>query len=260
VASPENVIVLGEGSVLVAGEKNLFRYRKGANEAEPSAPIPAGDGLFLWRDDASADSFWVRALGDQELRRYTWPAGDSPGPAKLGHDAEAVADFDGRLFAVLSDGVPVYSTARGLGRPGSDAPVAPVPPLSKPGTLLFADASPDRYWTADPLEGVALRNLGKPEPPVLKDPVPGVVIDAAIEGDRVAVLSMELKNQAYRPSVSVFSKGQQAGQLNIGPSAAHLGQPPLDVCLIEGRPWVVVGGRHWLQLLDWTGPRLLAEW
>jgi hypothetical protein len=41
---------------------------------------------------------------------------------------------------------------------------------------------------------------------------------------------------------------------------AHLGQPALDLCLIEGRPWVVVGGRQWLQLLDWAGPRLLAEW
>jgi len=46
----------------------------------------------------------------------------------------------------------------------------------------------------------------------------------------------------------------------VGPSLAYLGQPELDLCLIAGRPWVVVGGKDWMHLLDWKARRLLAEW
>jgi hypothetical protein len=71
---------------------------------------------------------------------------------------------------------------------------------------------------------------------------------------------MVLRGPSYQPSVTVFSKGEQQGQLSVGPTMAHLGQPNLDLCLIAGRPWMVVGGKDWMQLLDWTSRRLLAEW
>jgi hypothetical protein len=89
--------------------------------------------------------------------------------------------------------------------------------------------------------------------------VAGVLIDRASDGDKVAVLSVALDGQSYRPTVTIFSGKKELGRLSIGPSVART-QPELDLCLIPGRPWVVVGGTRWLQLLDWESRRLLAEW
>lgn len=86
------------------------------------------------------------------------------------------------------------------------------------------------------------------------------MIDTATEGDRVAVLSLELVGRDYRPTVSIFSKAGQTHRLNVAATDASEGPPELDLCLVPARPWVVVGTRRWLQLLDWDPPRLLAEW
>jgi hypothetical protein len=112
----------------------------------------------------------------------------------------------------------------------------------------------------------SLRALGPrasevpPEAAAPPEPVPGVVIDVSSEGPRLGVLSLEAEGQFYRPMVTVFEHGKQRGRVELGPSPALTGQPELDLCLLPGRPWVVVGGRYWLQLLDWTTSRLLAEW
>jgi hypothetical protein len=99
VGNPRNVIALGKNRVLVAGEKNTFRYQTGAKEAEPGTPLASGAPSFLWRDRKSDASFWVRALGEKKLHRYTWPSGAEPPAitAKLGHSVEPLSEFDARL-------------------------------------------------------------------------------------------------------------------------------------------------------------------
>ena len=77
---------------------------------------------------------------------------------------------------------------------------------------------------------------------------------------RVAVLSIEARVQAYHPTVTIFSEGKQLAQRRVSGTPGASGQPQLDLCLIPGRPWVVVGGKRWLQLVDWETPRLLSEW
>lgn len=112
----------------------------------------------------------------------------------------------------------------------------------------------------------SLRPLGPsaseppPKPAASPERVPGTVIDVSSEGPRLAVLSLEADGQFYRPIVTVFEQGKQRGRVRLGPSPTLTGQPELDLCLLPGRPWVVVGGRYWVQLLDWTTSRLLAEW
>jgi hypothetical protein len=86
------------------------------------------------------------------------------------------------------------------------------------------------------------------------------VIDAAQEGERVAVLSMELVENTYQPTATIFSNGKQLLWLAIGRSIGSREQPKLDLCLVPGRPWIVVGGMLWVQLIDWESRRLLAEW
>jgi hypothetical protein len=71
---------------------------------------------------------------------------------------------------------------------------------------------------------------------------------------------MDLVGQSYLSTVTIFSYGKERARLNIAPSIASRGQPKLDLCLIAGRPWVVVGNTLWMQLIDWDSQRLLAEW
>ncbi len=261
-----NLIPVADRGVLVIAKEGVFRYDKGRKQARARAPIPAPAPLFAWADSKNIGDFWVRSRGEHSVRRYALaalaPSGSSPvGPATNAGTLHELAAFDGRLFSVLSNGTPVYSTSEGLmhgGQAPSALPVKlPAPP--KGTTLLFADASPDRFWSADSGGNLGLWD-GKQNAPITTAHIPGGVIDAAHEGDRVAVLSMELSGRRHQPVVTLFSNGRQEGQLRLGASPASRPQPELDLCLLSGRPWVVVGGPRWMQLFDWSAPRLLAEW
>jgi hypothetical protein len=100
----------------------------------------------------------------------------------------------------------------------------------------------------------------QPALPAYAASVPGVLIDTATEGDRVAVLSLELRDDNYQPTVVIFTGGKEQARLTIGPSIGLKRQPKLDLCVMVGRPWVLVGNGEWLQLLDWSSRRLLSEW
>jgi hypothetical protein len=244
---------------LVVARDGVMRLQNG-KRAERDAPIETKRSLMAWADPRQRDSFWVRAVGEASLRQYALaslksPSDDGPRPPDA---VQALPGFDSRVFAVLVDGTPAYSTSDGLAL-GTGKETPPAIELPEAATLLFADSDADRRWTAD-AEGHLALWKGAGDEPISTAQVPGIVIDAAHEGSRVAVLSMQLRGKDYQPSVTVFSDGRKETVLPIGPSAAANGQPALDLCVIPGRPWVVVGGRHWLQLLDWSGPRLLAEW
>jgi hypothetical protein len=265
VAKPLNVILAARKSVLVIAKDGLFRYEAGQKDVRRYAPIPASAPLVAWPDPRHADSFRVRSAGDEKLRDYSLAglASVAPDAAPVAaQSARRVVDlpgFDARLFTLLRDGTPFYSTANGLVRGGRESQKVPFPEPAAAPVLLFADSAPDRHWTADAAGRLALWDQKQPATPVFTGSVPGVVIDAAQEGQTVAVLSIELKHRSYVPTVTVFSNGKEQARVDMGPSFTR--QPPeIDLCLIPGRPWLLVGGRRWLQLLDWQSRRLLAEW
>lgn len=264
IREPSNLIALTERAVLVLARDGVFRYDKGQSQLRSYAAIAEPSPRFAWIDSKQPGELWVRPLDGRSLSRYSLASlaasgSSSVAPRGAGSNHE-LAGFDGRLFGLSSDGTPLYSTAEGLARArrGTTAPV-PMPALPLSTTLVFADASPDRFWAADAEGNLGLWD-GKQSSPIATARVPGVVIDAVHEGERVAVLSMELSGRRHTPIVTVFSKANQEAQLRLGPSPASQTQPELDLCLLGGRPWVVVGGQRWLQLLDWSAPRLLAEW
>jgi hypothetical protein len=261
---PLNLFSLQKGRVLVIAKNHLVRHELGQTSRR-YAPIREPGPLLGWSDPTSPDSFWVRSLDSESLSHYALSSlafsGETSASSRAAPDqVKSLPGFDSRLFTPLIDGKPLYSTKTGLLRLGSAAGPAPFPDLITTPTLLFADASPARYWAADASGNLRRSDFEKRDSPVVTARVPGVVIDVATEGERVAVLSLELQGQSYRPSVTIFERGEQRGRLSIGPSVATGAQPQLDLCLIGGRPWIVVGSRHWLQLLDWSAPRLLAEW
>jgi hypothetical protein len=265
VGEPSNVFLPAKKSVLVIARGGVLRYELDQKRARHYAPIQANAPLVAWADPHRANSFRVRAVGDEKLREFSLAglrsadAGSPPAPAQAARHVEALPGFDTRLFAVLADGTPLYSTAKGLVRRGHESQPSPFFQALAPATILFADSSPDRYWAADASGKLALFDQKQSGSPTFTSSVPGVVIDAALEGERVAVLSMDLDGPSYRPTVTIFSNGKEQGRLRIGTSVSR-GQPDLDLCLIAGRPWVVVGGTRWIQLLDWESRRLLAEW
>jgi hypothetical protein len=262
---PSNVFSAGKG-VLVIAKGGVLRYELGQERARRYAPIQASVPLVAWPDPRRVDSFRVRAAGDEKLREFSLaalPSGDggSPGaPAQAARHVEDMPGFDARLFTLLADGTPLYSTPKGLVRRGHESQPSPLSESSAAPTILFGDSSPDRYWAADASGKLALGDQKQGGSPIFTSSVPGVVIDAALEGERVAVLSMELDGQGYRSTVTIFSNGKEQARLSVGASVASRAPPQLDLCLIAGRPWVVVGGARWLQLLDWESRRLLAEW
>lgn len=270
ITEPKNVLWLAKKRVLVIAKKNLLLYELDGTGARRYLPVATPRLILAWPDPREVDTFWLHNQGERTVRQFrlgSLPESEAKSAPKQPKAARPVTagqvqeltDFDSRLFTVLSDGTPLYSTKDGLRRLG-DSSDSPFPAPSQPATGLFADPTPDRYWLADASGALVLWDRKRAESPVFSSRVPGVVIDVASEGQRVAVLSMELAGASYRSTLSIFSKGEQKGQLSVAPTVAASGQPKLDVCLIPGRPWAVVGGKHWLQLLDWSAPRLLAEW
>lgn len=255
VPEPQNVVALGDGRALVIAKQQVFSYRAGDKDGQARPSIQASGPLFVWPDPKQVDSFWLRRLGDKSLHHYALKADGGP----IIHREQELAAFDGRLFTVLADGAPLYSTTSGLIRWGDESRPAQPPGLSE-ATLIFADPSKERYWVADTAGNLKLWDRTEGDAPVFTARVFGAVIDVAREGDRIAVLSMAKSARKYRPTVTIFSGGKQQAQQRIGESLASRPEPRLDVCLIADRPWVVVGSRSWLQVLDWSTPRLLAEW
>jgi len=254
---PLNILTIPKKGVLVIGKQNVLRYDPGSQQDQVSAPIPTRDSLFAWSDPARAGSFWVRVSGEKSLHAYTPGATPDTTPSDR---EQALPDFDARLFTLLADGVPFYSTPAGLVRRGDARPALALPTSAEAATLLFPDVSPQRYWTADAQGNLALWERKPGNSPLFSARVPGAVVDVSVEGGRVAVLSILAVGPSYRPTVTIFAEGQQQGQLRPSWTPAASGQPKLDLCLIPGRPWVVVGGMQWMQLLDWETPRLLSEW
>lgn len=266
IEEPLNVLSPGKMSALVIATGGVFRYELGKTGAERYAPIPAKSPLVAWPDRGRSQSFHVHSAGEAQVREYTLAriaSGHAASPevaAKVSEKIATLPELDGRLFTVLADGTALYSTPKGLIRNQDASPPAPFPSLSGPATLVFADGSAERYWAADASGKLALFDRTAGAPPIATPAVPGVVIDTATDGERVAVLSMTAVDQSYQPTVTIFSNGKEQGRLQIGPSIGTRAQPKLDLCLVAGLPWVVVGSTRWLQLLDWESRRLLAEW
>jgi hypothetical protein len=264
IPEPLNVFSPAPKKVVVLAKEGVYRYELGQKDARRQAPIAASAPLFAWTGPRQTNSFHVRAAGDEKVREYSMggpdvDAGAPQAPAQPARRVEDLPAFDGRLFTVLADKTPLYSTPKGLVRRGNEAEPLPFPESPDRATILFADSAAARYWSGDASGRVALWGLGKSASPLASAGVPGVIIDAAQEGERVAVLSLKLDGKGYVPSVTIFTNGKELARVDTGPTGSRQ-LPELDLCLIAGRPWVVVGTRRWLQLIDWESRRLLAEW
>lgn len=264
ISEPSNVLRLADGTILALAKSEVLHYELGRKENPRYPPIPLHGALVAWAASGEPRMFRVHAGGEAALHEYELGpfGGGQQTPATalriLEARVEPLPEFDSRWLAVMTDGAPLYSSAHGLMRAGKEPSGArrPIPPAT---VLVFADPSPENYWLATGTGGLERWGLDGAAPTVAAR-VPGVAMETAVEGTRLVVLSLQLVGESYRPAITMFDRGRQVRQIEVAPSEASLGQPKLDLCLISGRPWVVVGSTQWLQLLDLDGPRLLAEW
>lgn len=259
IASPLNLLSLPQGGALVTTRDALLRIQLG-KEVERYAPIQQRAPLVLW-SSSDANAFEVRGATEPAIFEYRLPttAPSKAGASEpLGARSKPLPGFDLKHLILLSDGVPLYSTEQGLVR-GGEASSKQGARLGE-GDALFADPSPKHYWVARRSGALERWNVSSTESPERESRLDGAWIDSASDQGRLAVLSLKLNGQDYHPTVTVFENGLETGRLAVAPLPASLGQPDLDLCLIGSRPWVVVGGLHWLQLLNLSPPRLLAEW
>jgi len=253
VAEPSNVLALGAKRALVVAKDGVHRYEHGKPEARRYPPVAERGPFAAWLDPRRADGLRVHAAGESNLHEYT--LANATAKARV----QPLPEFDTRLITVLASGTALYSTSKGFSQEGRAASSVPSGELGEPAIALWAGPTQDRYWAASASGKLALFDL-KAASPLVSTTVPGAVLDVAVSGERSAALSLALSGPDYRTTVTLFTKAAPVAEFPLGPTFAIPKQPEIDLCLLSGGPWLVVGGKQWLQLLDWQTRRLLAEW
>ncbi len=266
---PLNLISLAGESRLVITASKVFRHYRTEKSAPSFARIPVLGPLVAWPDARDIDGFWVRYLRDPSLHHYTLArapeaAPSESQPAVAGGDSavtigevQLLPGFDRRLFTLMADGTPFYSTSNGLERGGSTPRRSPLP--SMPNVVaLWAGSNSRQYWAASALGFVGLWEQSRGEPQLVASRVEGAVLQAAVRGKTTVIVSVELASEQYRVHVSTFDGRARGKEWALTPT--HDVQPVVDVCLLGAQPRVLVGGREWLQLFDVQSGALLGEW
>jgi hypothetical protein len=275
---PRNVIQLAGDSSLVIARSGVFRYYHGEKAARRFTRIPILGPLQAWSDPQNIDGFWVRYLRDPALHHFTLED-DAPPTAKgplvesseravmpkavtIGEVVE-LAEFDFRLFTVLRDGSPFYSTVSGLLKATIGAPrLSPWPQLTRRLAALWPGSTQDRYWAADESGAAWQFELGRGEPRVMAVQFAGLPIAIAHQGDLVAVASAALTRGERTRELEVFRGQKRLAQLRLpaGLTESRPAAGELDLCLLDGKPWVVVGSRTQLLVYDYARRAVVESW
>ncbi len=270
VDAPRNLIALAGESRLVITKENLFRHYRDDREAKRYVRIPLLGPLVAWPEAREINSFWVRYLRDPDLHYYTLaPTAESeetssadaqrPFPVTIGQ-VRPLHDFDQRLFTLMADGTPFYSTSGGL--VGGKRPLrySPLPPLQQELALMWADSTYHRYWVSDRAGNLGVWERSRGEPRLVTARLPGPVVATDVLGATAAILSVRQLGGRYQTEVTLFEEHNFSKRWLVSDTPLTDGQPVLDLCLLNGSKRLVVGGRDWLGLYDRRSGKLLQEW
>lgn len=266
-----NLVSLAGDSSLLVAKNAVYRHYHGQTQARRFQRIPLLGPLQLWPDARDIDAFWVRYLRDPELHHYALPTSrptsepnDTSGVWKpiLG-ETSALPDFDRRLFTFLDDGSPFYTTPDGLQRAGAAPRRSPLPAFERPLVALWPGGVIGRYWAADEAGDTWWLEQSRGEPRVARVSLAGLPHAASVRGPLLAVVSKRGVLGERRFWLEVFLEGKRVFVHELPPvegASPELELANHDVCSIDGKPWVLVGGRDRAFLFDYRREEQLAAW
>lgn len=273
-AEPQCALALSGDSTLVVGKHEVVRYYRGQKQAPRFARIPLLGPLQAWADPQDIDSFWVRYLRDPDLHYYTLV--DADRSVTFGQ-VRNLPDFDRRHFTLLADGSPFYTTERGLLQlEGNATRESPPPALLGALNGVWPAARLDRYWVSSDAGELKLFEQSRGEPLRRSHRVDGVPYAVDVDGERLAIVSVSQTGSQVDWHLSVIRGDETVARLELPmtlplssdvtaqqtdtPSSALDDHDNRDVCLLQGRPWVLAGGKRLLQLFDYEKQELLQTW
>lgn len=274
-----NLVSLAGDSSLLVAKNAVYRHYHGQSKARRFQRIPLLGPLQLWPDARNIDAFWVRYLRDPELHHYVLPTSgtasgtiSSPtsGPNAVSGDWQPILgetlplpDFDRRLFTLLDDGTAFYTTPDGLRRAGSTSRRSPLPAFERPLVALWPGGSIWRYWAADEGGEAWWLEQSRGEPRLARLTLAGLPHAASVRGVLLAVVSKRGVVGERRFWLEVFVEGKRVFARELPPvegASPELELDNHDVCSIDGKPWVLVGGRDRAFLFDYMRDEQLAAW
>jgi hypothetical protein len=256
-----SVTALAGFSALLIGSKSTQRYYNGQETAERFARIPLLGAGYVEGDNDDIDRFWVRFLRDDAFHQFHLDAD--------AFHAESVRvvelkGSDQRIAARLRSGAFVFTRAKELvWQFGSEQRTYPLSDVV-PEPIEFASAErTDQVWAFDAKHGAVLLEMTRGRPLRQQLAFRGQPFSIAVDGGRVAVVSVVQTQAGHSFVLQVFERGvlvfEHGLPENVGASGSwqQRAMANRDVCLIPGRPWVVVGGRDGVEVFEHRAGTLL---
>jgi hypothetical protein len=264
----------GYSYLLVGAGPSLLYY-----QANPRLTVlghlPALGPFTIWADPQARERLWVHYLKDDAVHHFELPRDSERAGELLG--SLALPNFDGNLLARLTAGQWIYAAYSESG--GAD-PFAGGPAAGK--QLRLVDGARTAWLGGFPAQSEAaaagsgvgvwllsMRGALAFELSPLDRLVPNGAIDlasepwvAVTEGGRLAVIGQEVKARTRLWTLQVVETGKTRAllPLSFDDAADVRSASRRALCLVPGRPWVVVGGPNELRVIDYTtGAELLAR-
>jgi hypothetical protein len=261
-AEPSNVVAVAEDNFMAFGAKAVIRYYYGYEGARSFARIPRLGPYEVWPDPTHVDAFWIRYLGEPllhyvELRDVNSRAQSdrTVPPVTLLGESRALPDFDRRHFTLLADGSALYTAGQRLVRASrSGHEVVPLPPSLGTMAAIWPDAALGHFWAVDDTGAAKQVSLSKGRPVVRELQLAGLPLHHAQARQYLAALSANDTATGPELTLEVFSRDGLVARWPIADVPPIVNQgfaSELDLCFVQRRPVIVVGGPAWLMVFDY---------
>lgn len=259
-------VVPQEGhSYLLLGPRESWVYYLPNPRLSAYGRVPALGPFQVWPDPRRREWLWVHYLKDDAVHRFEL-AGERQ-DASLSATVR-LPRFSGPTVARLTTGAWLYpASPEATSAPNAWLSVIGERSVQQPSIPEQTIASSrswrsDRAWALSPTQAMLLA-LDRPGAPQLTVDLVGAPYALDEEGRRLAVVTQRQTPRQRQWFVEVIEASGKHSVLELaqrgGSGADGLKQDTSDrdVCLVPTRPWVVVGGRTSLQILDYSTERVV---
>lgn len=263
-----HVVAQAGHSYLMVGAIESLVYYQPHTHLLPLTRLPALGPFQLWADVRRRDWVWVHYLRDDAVHLFELPAlarvaasnsmSEHPSPARAAlRQSVVLSDFDGKSVERTYSGGFVHTRYDGNQSPGADTAVLL---LSNFGRAGVAHARASTVTLHPPKggadSGVEVKLQGHPFSMVEAEGRVALITHRSSDSKRDWQLEVVLVPRVVR-RVPLPSHTTEPAPDN-DPFTAEVANRSL--CLVPGKPWVVVGGKTAVSVIDYdTGNTLLRR-